>query len=31
MAFFLKLKLNYISKMNGYTVPIFFFDTKDTY
>ena len=29
MAFFLKLKLSYLSKMRGY--PIFFLDTKSTY
>ena len=30
MAFFLKLKLNYLSKMHGYP-PIFFLGTKSTY
>ena len=29
MEFFLKLKLNYLSKMHGY--PQFFLDTKSTY
>ena len=31
MAFFLKLNLNYFSKMHGYPQIIFFLDTKSTY
>jgi len=31
MAFFLKLKLNYFSKIHGYPQIIFFMDTKSIY